>query len=219
MATAEALIDAVRTAEAAEDPDATDAARQALIDGAPNCPQATDARYRLGLSRLFRLQDREAAMALFKEAAKDKESEMAKEARISLALCLHGMKKRQQAIFELRKLLPAKVEPSVHTATALDFLTLLLREAQPPEGSPGHKDLTKTEETRRAHLEALSAGSDDPVEKAHWQLRLAAAYADSGSRRDLEKARTTLSNVVKMGKAAGESALTAARDALKTLPR
>ncbi len=219
MATADALIDAVRTAEAGEDPDATDAARQALIDDAPSCPEATDARYRLGLSQLFRFQNRDAAMALFKEAAKDKNSEMGKEARISLALCLHGMKKRQQAIFELRKLLPIKVTPSVHTATALDFLTLLLREAQPPEGSPGHKDLAKTEQARRDHLDALVNEASDPVEKAHWMLRLAAAFADTGERRDIEKARTTLSAVVKMGKGAGESALMAARENLKSLPR
>lgn len=219
MQPVEEHIAAIAAAVTNEDPEAMDVARGALIEAHPESTEATDARYRLGLSRLFRHQDRDGAMALFKDAAQDKSNEIAQEARISLALCLHGKKKRQQAIFELRKLLPAKVTPSMHTATALDFLTLLLREAQPPEGSPGMKDLAKVEETRREHLTALADSAADPTEKAHWLLRLAAAYADTGERRDIEKARTTLSAVVKMGKRAGDSVLIAARENLKSLPR
>ncbi len=219
MQPVEAHIAAIATAVTNEDPDAMDAARAALIEAHPDAAEATDARYRLGLSRLFRHQDRDGAMALFKEAAQDKSTDIAQEARISLALCLHGKKKRQQAIFELRKLLPAKVTPSMHTATALDFLTLLLREAQPPEGSPGMKDLAKIEEARRDHLGALVEATTDATEKAQWMIRLAAAYADTGERRDLEKARTTLGAVVKMGKRAGDGVLIAARENLKSLPR
>src|SRR5690606_5717857 len=110
-------------------PDAVAPAREAYPEIAPACADATEVRYKLGLSLLFRKQDVDGALAMFKEAAQDKESPLGPEARVSYALCLLNKNKRQQAIFELRKLLPQGVKPSFHTVQALDFLAMLLRDS------------------------------------------------------------------------------------------
>ena len=137
-------------------------------------------------------------MALFKEAAQDKSTDIAKEARISYALCLNTKRKRQQAIFELRKLLPQGAQPTMHTVQALDFLALLLRESGAPE-----VDLDKVDTQRVTHLETLSQDASDPEDQAHWWLRLGAAYSDAGTKTDLGKARDTYQKVIKLGKRAG----------------
>lgn len=214
MPTPEELLTAIRAAEEAGDPDAVDAAREAYLEIAPACHEATEVRYKLGLSRLFRKQDVDGALALFKEAAQDKSSPLGPEARVSYALCLLNKNKRQQAIFELRKLLPQGVKPSFHTVQALDFLAMLLRESGAPAG-----DILKIDQQRVAHLEHLAAETREPMEKAHFWLRLAAAHIDGGTRQDLELARARLGDVLKLGPAAGESSLQAARETLKTLPR
>lgn len=214
MPTPEELLTAIREAEEAGDPDAVDAAREAYLEIAPASAEATEVRYKLGLSRLFRKQDVDGALALFKEAAQDKTSPLGPEARVSYALCLLNKNKRQQAIFELRKLLPQGVRPSFHTVQALDFLAMLLRDSGAPEA-----DILKVDQQRVAHLEQLAAEAIEPMEKAHFWLRLAAAHIDGGTRQDLELARARLGDVLKLGPAAGESSLQAARETLKTLPR
>lgn len=214
MPTPEDLLSAIRAAEEAGDPDAVDQAREAYLEIAPACADATEVRYKLGLSRLFRKQDVDGALAMFKEAAQDKESPLGPEARVSYALCLLNKNKRQQAIFELRKLLPQGVKPSFHTVQALDFLAMLLRESGAPEA-----DILKVDQQRVQHLEQLAAEAKEPMEKAHFWLRLAAAHIDGGTRQDLELARARLGDVLKLGAAAGESSLQAARETLKTLPR
>src|SRR5688572_21774064 len=129
MADADELLRAIKDAEDKGDPELLDARRAAYLEEAPTGPVAAEMRYRLGLSTLFRKQDVAAAMELFKAAAAEKGAPVAPEARVSYALCLVAKQKRQQAIFELRKLLPQGCEPSIHTAQALDFLSLLLRES------------------------------------------------------------------------------------------
>jgi TPR repeat protein len=208
------LLNQVRAAEAAGDPDRVDELRASYLEVAPSSPETTDIRYRHGLSRLFRHQDVDGAMALFKEAAQDKSADIAPEARISYALCLNTKAKRQQAIFELRKLLPQGAKPTMHTAQALDFLSLLLRESGAQE-----TDIDKVDTQRVDHLSALADEAGDPMERSHWWLRLAAAYADAGTSSDIGKARETLQKIIKLGKGAGDSALKAARASLKTLPR
>src|SRR5690606_32617723 len=127
----------------------------------------------------------------------DKTSPLGPEARVSYALCLLNKNKRQQAIFELRKLLPQGVRPSFHTVQALDFLAMLLRDSGAPEA-----DILKVDQQRVAHLEQLAAEAIEPMEKAHFWLRLAAAHIDGGTRQDLELARARLGDVLKLGPAA-----------------
>src|SRR3954470_24427922 len=154
---------AVRAAEEAGDPELLDRARLAYLEVDDSGAVAAEIRYRLGLGRLFRHQDSAGAIELFKLAANEKGAAVAAEARVSLALCLHGQKKTKQAVFELKKLLPMGVRPSIHTAQALDFLSILLREsgAAPAEVMACDKD-------RIEHLDALASGANDPVEKAHY---------------------------------------------------
>ncbi len=204
---------AVAAAVAAEDADAIDAARLAYLEVDGVGDVAADMRYRLGLSRLFRHRDSEGAIEFFKAAAAEKGAPVAPEARVSLALCLSAKGKRQQAIFELRKMLPQGVEASIHTAQALDFLSMLLRDS-----GAQHKDIIAVDEQRKTHLRALADGAAG-VEKAHFLLRLAAAYVDGGTGVDLVAARKVYDSVVKLGAAGGDSAVAAARQALKTLPR
>jgi tetratricopeptide (TPR) repeat protein len=204
---------ALEAALAKGDPDAVDDARRAWLEVEGKGPVAADLRYRLGLSRLFRHKDTDGAIELFKEAAAERGAPVAPEARVSLALCLSARGKRQQAIFELRKMLPEGVLPSIHTAQALDFLSMLLRDS----GAPA-KDVIAVDEQRKQHLLALAQGTAG-AEKAHYLLRLGAAFADGGTGPDFANARKRFDEVIKMGALAGDTAVAAARAALKTLPR
>jgi len=208
------LLAAVRLAEANENPDEVDAARAAYLEVNPQGKDAAEIRYRHGLSRLFRHKDADQALALFRDAASEKGAPCAADARVSYALLLLSKNKRQQAIFELKKLVPEGAQPTPQTASALDFLSMMLRDAQAkPE------EIAKVEETRRAHIDALVQSSSSPVERAHWLLRLGAAFADGEGTVDMSKAKAAFSDVVKLGPNAGDSALQSARAALKVLPR
>lgn len=212
--TIEARLQAVRAAEDAGDPEQLDRARLAYLEVDDTGPLAAELRYRLGLGRLFRHQDTAGAIELFKLAAGERGAPVAAEARVSLALCLHAQKKTKQAIFELKKLLPQGVAPSIHTAQALDFLSLLLRDS-----GAAATEVMACDKDRLEHLGALAKGAADPVEKAHYMLRIGAAHADGGTAQDFALARKKYDEVVKLGPKAGESALQAARQALKILPR
>jgi tetratricopeptide (TPR) repeat protein len=214
MSSPEELLALIRAAEQEGDPEAVDAAREAYLEVAPAGAEATEERYRLGLARLFRKQDTDGAIECFKEAAKDKSSPLGHEARVSLALCLVNKNKRQQAIFELRKMLPQGVTPTFHTVQALDFLAMLLRDSGAAEA-----DVIKVDQQRVEHLENLASNTADPMERAHFWLRLAAAHADAGTAADRALARARLGDVIKLGASAGESSLQAARSSLKELGR
>lgn len=214
MSDPQALLEAIRVAADKEDSDALDELRKEYIELMPGSPEATEARYRLGLSLLFRHKDTNQAREFLKAAAADKGHPIALEARVSYALILHAQKKRQQAIFELRKMLSPNTVPSMHTASALDFLSLLLRESGAKE-----EDIVKVETQRREHLESLANAESDPMEKAHWWLRLGTAYADGEEPWEWQQARSFFQQIVRMGSPAGDSAIKAARDAMKALPR
>lgn len=210
------VVDAARAVEAAlsaGDPDQVDAARAAYLEVDGKGAVAADMRYRLGLSRLFRHKDTDGAIELFKEAAAERGAPVAPEARVSLALCLSARGKRQQAIFELRKMLPEGATPTIHTAQALDFLSMLLRDS-----GAAQKDITAVDASRRSHLRVLADVTAAPVEKAHYLLRLGAAFVDGGTGVDLATARKVYDEVIKLGSKA-DVAVQAARQALKSLPR
>lgn len=204
---------ALNAALAAGDADAIDAARVAYLEAESRGHVAADVRYRLGLSRLFRHKDTDGAIELFKDAANEKGAPIAPEARVSLALCLNARGKRQQAIFELKKMLPENAAATAHTAQALDFLSVLLRESK-----AAHKDIIAVDEQRKLHLKAMASSTSDVAEKGHWLVRLAAAWADGGGGTDFATARKVYDDVIKLGPKA-EPALTTAKTALKTLPR
>lgn len=212
--TIEDRLRAVRAAEDAGDPELLDRARIAYLEVDDSGPLAAEMRYRLGLGRLFRHQDSAGAIELFKLAANERGAPVSAEARVSLALCLHGQKKTKQAIFEIKKLLPMGVRPSIHTAQALDFLSLMLRES-----GAAATEVVACDKDRVEHLGALAESATDPVEKAHYLLRVAAAFADGGTGQDFALARKKYDEVIKLGAKAGESAIQAARSALKSLPR
>lgn len=212
--TIEHRLQAVRSAEDAGDPERLDEARKAYLELDETGPVAAEMRYRLGLSRLFRHQDAAGAIELFKLAANEKGAPIAPEARVSLALCMHAQKKTKQAIFELKKMLPQGAPATIHTAQALDFLSLLLRESGAPVA-----EVMACDKDRLDHLERLAKGATDLVEKAHYMLRIAAAHADGGTGQDFALARKKYDEVLKLGPKAGDSALASARAALKVLPR
>ncbi|HEY4222193.1 MAG TPA: hypothetical protein VGO62_12640 [Myxococcota bacterium] len=212
--TIEERLKAVRSAEDGGDPDALDRARLAYLEVDETGAVAAEMRYRLGLGRLFRHQDSAGAVELFKLAANERAAPVAPEARVSLALCLHGQKKTKQAIFEIRKLLPLGVKPSIHSVQALDFLSLLLRESH-----AAGPEIVACDKDRIEHLSALAGIATNPVEKAHYTLRVAAAHADGGTGQDMALARKKYDEVIKLGAQAGESAVAAAKAALKNLPR
>jgi tetratricopeptide (TPR) repeat protein len=206
-------LEAVQKAALAGDPEQLDAARRAYLEVDSKGVVAADMRYRLGLSRLFQHRDADGAIELFKEAASEKGAPVAAEARVSLALCLSTKGKRQQAIFELRKMLPEGAAPTIHTAQALDFLSVLLRDSGAQQ-----KEIIAVDEQRKQHLLALAMAAKEG-EKAHYLLRLAAAHVDAGTGPELALARKRYDEVIKMGAAAGDTAVQAARQAQKTLPR
>lgn len=214
MSHLESLEAAIAEAEAAGDLDTLDTHREAYLEVAPHGPKAAEMQYRLGLSRLFRGQDVEAAMALFKEAASTKAAPIASQARISYALCLLSRQKRQQAIFELRRLLPAGVRPTPDSAQALDFLAMMLRES-----GAVSTDVLTVDTQRIEHLQALVDAAESGAEKAHYLLRLGAAHADQGTQPALARARACFHAVVKLGSAAGEEAVGHARTQMSALAR
>ena len=193
--------------------DAIDAARVAYLEGDPRGDVAADVHYRLGLSRLFHHRDLGGAAEHFRLASQEKGAPIVAEARVSLALCLRAQQKYPQAIFELRKLLPQGAKPSPQTAMELDFLALLLRASSSPAAEVAAVDMQRIE-----HLQAL-AQTNEPKDKAHFLLRLAAAHADVGTAAARALARTICNDVVKLGASAGESTLLAARSTLKDLAK
>ena len=191
-----------------------DAARLAYLEADPGGPTAAEMRYRLGLSRLMNHRDRAGAQELFKLAAAERGAPVAPEARVSLALLLHADQKTKAALFELRKLVPEGAAPTIHTAQALDFISLFLRDQKAPL-----TELIAVDTQRIEHLSVLAKNAADLPLKAHFLLRLAAAHADGGTGQDLALARQALDQVLRLGPKAGADALDSARQATKALPK
>jgi hypothetical protein len=87
------------------------------------------------------------------------------------------------------------------------------------ESGAAATEVVACDKDRVEHLGALAESATDPVEKAHYLLRVAAAFADGGTGQDFALARKKYDEVIKLGSKAGESAVQAARSALKSLPR
>ncbi|MCP4504039.1 MAG: hypothetical protein GY822_29290 [Deltaproteobacteria bacterium] len=209
--TEEELFQSVVSAEKGGEAVAVDEARRNYVERFPDGKEATNVRFRLGIATLLVGGSVPEATLFFKDAAADKKSALAKEARISLAICLNAQKKRQQAIFELKKLLPSGATPSANTASALEYLCMFVRDSGAKQ-----VELEPIEERRREHLRVLADGEKNTLAKAQYLRRLATAFLDTGSGLAGAKAQKVLNEVIKLGPNAKEE-VKAARMMLKQL--
>jgi len=128
MTEADKALEALNKAREDSDLDAIRTACRKLLetDAAPQIRH--QAQYELGLCHLWRKENMNEAITLFTEVAKKPEKDdLSHTARASLAICLWHTGQKSKAIFELRKMIPKGCPPSMHTATALDFLYLFLK--------------------------------------------------------------------------------------------
>lgn len=214
MANLDQIRGALEHAEREQDLDAVDAQRAAFLEVAPDGDERDEIEFRHSLSLLLRHGDVDAALAGFKEVAARKGGEISHEARISYALCLAAKKKRQQAIFELRRVAGNGSSANAQSVQALDFLALLLREAQADAS-----EIEKVSRQRIAHCQAMADNATRDEERAHYLLRLAVAWSDQGGTQALRNAREAFQQIVKMGKSAPTDLLSAAKEQLRALPK
>ena len=176
MTEADKALEALNKAREDSDLDEIRAACRTLLetDAAPAIKH--QAQYELGLCHLWRKENMEEAIALFSEVAKKPEKDdLSHTARASLSICLWHTGQKSKAIFELRKMIPKGCPPTMHTATALDFLYLFLKDS-----SADPQSLKQTQVLRLTHLRHLQQEADNPESKAAWSMRLAVALAEVG---------------------------------------
>lgn len=208
MAELEKLLKQLQTAEAKQDVERLDKIREQIIDEHTDAREATEARYRLGLSKLLRHKDRQAAEQLFLEAARGDDALFSPMARISYALLLHAQKKDQKALFELRKVVGSR-KPSPQSAIALSFIVTILRdiEAKPDE-------IQRAQAQQIEHLRALIDECQETEARAPLLLQLGMAQWDSGDR---AAAKRSLQQVLDMGAAAAPAVLAEVKAAMAGL--
>lgn len=163
----------IRSAHKKGELDQVDALRAELVEAFPDAPEADEARYRLGLSKLLRAKDLPAAEALFKQAADGRDEGVAAAARLSYALLLHARHPGQRAVFELRKLV--KRRPTLHTAMALGFLVTVLEDM----GSKP-RDVDRARRDQIEHVCAVLAEVEDPAIQGTLLLQLGHALDQRG---------------------------------------
>ncbi len=176
-------------------------------------PEAVSTKYRLALYLLHQEKKLPDAMTILSElSSKGVVCDDLHEARISLALCLWNSDKKNQAIFELRKVLSNQNVASIHTTLALDYLTMFLKETKAPDEA-----IKKAYTERIKQLAELSATSLDADLEAQLKLRLAAALEERQGPGDNQQAVDIYREVSKLtGKITKENLLIA-KEALKRL--
>lgn len=214
MAKLDDIRESLQAAEREQDLDAADAHRNAFLELAPDGAERDEVQFRHALSLLLRHSDVDGALQAFKEVAGSKGGALSQEARVSYAICLAAKKKRQQAIFELRRVIGQGQQITAQSVQALDFLGLFLREAQADSG-----EIEKVSRLRIEHCRGMAEQAQTPSERGHYLLRLAAALSDQGSTTALAEARATFQQVIRLGKDLPAELLTAAKEQLRTLPR
>jgi len=171
------------------------------------------ARYELGLCYLWRKENIKEAISLFSEVAKKPDKDdLCNAARASLAICLWHNGQGSKAIFELRKMIPKGCKPTMHTATALDFLHLFLKDAQADPQS-----IKQTQALRLTHLGHLHKEAAGPDEKSAWALRLAVGLSEVNDGPSLARAKTLCQEVVALSAELSEDLVAQAKNILKTL--
>lgn len=171
------------------------------------------ARYELGLCHLWRKENFEEAISLFAEVAKKpKKDDLSSAARASLAICLWHHGQGSKAIFELRKMIPKGCAPTMHTATALDFLHLFLIDAQADPQS-----VKQTQALRLTHLGFLHKESKVPAEKSAWALRLAVCLSEVGDGPSRARAKVLCQEIIALRADLADDLIDNAQNILKTL--
>jgi len=162
----------------AEDHAGAAAVRRTIMEGHPGTEPAAEAAFKLGLYRLFKEKDLDAAAADLRVAAKAKHAIWSPQARISLGQILARQGKFQQAVFELRRV-ATRTPVTLVTAQAAGLVVLTLRAA---------KKGADAERSRAKHLEQLQQliGASDPHEAALAKYMLALEHKYDG-RRDLAR--------------------------------
>lgn len=208
MAELEKLLKQLRTAEKKEDFDRLDRLRTRIIDEHGDAPEAAEARYRLGLSKLLRHRQMDEAEDLFKQAAESADPYFSPAARVSYALLLHARKRTQKALFELRKVVSSR-KPTPHSAVASAFIVTVLRDSG-----------AKPEEVERARAQQIAQLRKllDQVEAAaarvQLSLQLASALCDQG---EVDEAERLLQEILGAGDALDASTREEAQAVLATL--
>jgi hypothetical protein len=208
MAELEKLLKQLQSAEKKEDVERLDKIREQIIKEHAEAREATEARYRLGLSKLLRHQDRQTAEQLFLEAARADDPLFSPMARISYALLLHAQKKDQKALFELRKVVGSR-KPSSQSSIALSFIVTILRdiEAKPDE-------IERAQAQQIEHLRTLLDECQETEARAPLLMQLGMALWDHG---DHAAAKRMLQQVLDMGAAAAPAVLAEVKAALAGL--
>jgi len=208
MVELEKLMKRLRSAEKKEDYDKLDSTRLKIIEQHGDSPEAAEARYKLGLSKLLRLKKPEEAEALFRDAASSGDPLFSPMARISLALMLHAQKKEQKSLFELRKVVGSR-KPSAQSVIALAFIVTVLKDmgAKPNE-------VKRAREQQIEHLRAVIDETAEPIEQAALLLQLGLALFDQ---RDASGAREVLEQVIGFGPVLSEDIRDAATATLAAL--
>ncbi|MBN2362133.1 MAG: hypothetical protein JXR83_21960 [Deltaproteobacteria bacterium] len=208
MAELEKLLKQLHSAERKEDLDRLDRIREQIVSEHAEAREATEARYRLGLSRLLRHRDLQTAEQLFLEAARGDDPLFAPMARVSYALLLHAQKKDQKALFELRKVVGSR-KPTPQSAIALSFIVTILRdiEAKPDE-------IQRAQAQQIEHLRTLLAECQETEARAPLLLQLGLALWDHGDR---AAAKRTLQEVLDLGAAAAPAVLAEVKSVLAGL--
>lgn len=170
-------------------------------------------RYQLGLCLLWREENLDEAMGLFAQAAKHpSKDDFSRSARTSHAICLWHSGQKSKAVFELRKMLPQGTEPNMHTATALDFLVLFLKESNSDE-----KSIQQTQAIRLTHLSHLQREAENPAARGHWKLRLAVALAELGDGPSRSQAKSLCQEVLKQKEMLNDTTVDSAQELLQSL--
>lgn len=175
------LAERVVQALAADDFDAARDARRDIVGGFPDSDEAAEAYYRLGVDALFRARDVVAAMALFEQGAARRHAYWSAAARTSLALCYAQQKRRQKALFELRKVALVK-DPSPHSVAALTWMETLCAEDGEAE------EAAKARTLRIAQLRLLVEQKNcSPADRGGYLYQLGSALLDAGEKAEGRK--------------------------------
>ena len=213
MSDAPSSLERLQKARDLNDLEELEAACRAVLNEAVDEDTAHQVRYQLGLCLLWRKENLTEAIELFGQVSKHpSKDDLSRSARTSLAICLFHNGQKSKAIFELRKMIPQGAAPSLHTATALDFLTLFLKESQADT-----KSIQQTQALRLTHISQLHKDSEDEATAAHWALRLAVALSEVGDGPSRSRAKSLCQEIASQQASLDPSLIENAQALLKTL--
>ena len=213
MSERDAHLENLEKARNSDDLEGVEMACRAILSDEGDDHLTHQCRYQLGLCLLWRKENLDEALSLFAQVAKHpSKDDLSKSARTSHAICLWHSGQKSKAIFELRKMLPQGVEPSMHTATALDFLVLFLKES-----NADSKSIQQTQALRLTHLSHLQRETTEPSANGHWGFRLAVALVELGDGPSRARAKSLCQEILKQQEAVDSTTLEGAQDLLQSL--